>query len=104
MTEACERLKMQVKDCNERGAELEKAAAQLRDENTQLHHKVAQAKASIVVGDADSNPDAVVRPDSSRMRMRLDDSSQISKSKHEMSVLSADHQGPKRGFSPERFN
>jgi len=44
-----------------------------------MHQKVAQAKASIVLGDADSTPDVAYRPESSKMRVRLDESSQISK-------------------------
>ena len=68
---------------------------------------MAQAKASIVVGDADSTPDgaALARPDSSKMRVRLDDSSQISKDQHLMSALSGDSNiNPRqRGISPERF-
>ena len=53
---------------------------------------------------ADSTPDMVARPDSSKMRVRLDDSSQISK-KHHMSALSADshvlHGHKRRAFSPD---
>ena len=79
----------------------------MTEENTALHHKVAQAKGSIVLGDrsADSTPDMVARPDSSKMRVRLDDSSQISK-KHHMSALSADSHvlHKRRGLSPDAQN
>lgn len=56
-----------------------------------MHKKVAQAKASIVQGDADSKMDMVAsRPESSKMRMRLDESSQIISKDHHMSALSGD--------------
>ena len=74
----------------------------LEEENATLHQKVAQAKGSLLEGEylsADSNLDAVVRPDSSKMRVRLDDSSQISKDKLPTSALS-DVQNQRRHLSP----
>ena len=74
-----------------------------------MHQKVAQAKASIIQEvDGDSTPDgAASRPESSKMRVRLDDSSQISKDQHHlMSAFSGDSNiiPRHRGLSPERFN
>ena len=105
LTDACEKLKGQLEGANSKSIELEQQVAKLDAQNSLLHHKVAQAKASIVQGDADSTPDLVSRQESSKLRCRLDDSSQISKDKrhHMSSVLSDENPRRNRGFSPERF-
>jgi hypothetical protein len=78
MTDACERLKSQLVSANKKVVELEEQTSILKEENTSLHHKMAQAKASI---DNRTSPDVISRPDSSKLRVRLDDSSNISKDK-----------------------
>ena len=101
MTEACEKLKSQLDSANARSSDLQKKTTKLEQENTALHQKVAQAKGSIMIDanmSADSHPDLVPRPDSSKLRMRLDDSSQISQTK---SVLSQEINQRRPGFSPD---
>ena len=58
-----------------------------------MHKKVAQAQASIVPGDADSKTDMVgSRPESSKMRVRLDESSHLLSKDNHMSALSNDEE------------
>jgi peptidoglycan hydrolase CwlO-like protein len=55
MTDACERLKAQLEVANKKVAELQEKISIVREENTTLHHKMAQVKGSISIGRSDNN-------------------------------------------------
>ena len=66
--------------------ELQMTHDKLKEENQDLHKKIAQAKASIIVGSQSStsspnilNQQPLSRPESSNMRMRIEDSRTKSK-------------------------
>ena len=69
-------------------AESQELRQKLENENQDMHKKMAQAKGSIIVGDQSSssspNFQAQPRPDSSNLRMRIDDS-RMDKSKSNLS-------------------
>lgn len=96
MTDACERIKGQLGAANKRLAELDREVLSLREQNSDLHRKMAQAKGSIMLSENNRSadcvsPEMVKRPDSSKLRIRLDDSSHIGEDKLGQSALSADH-------------
>ena len=95
LTDATERLKGQLDAANRRLNELEQENTTLKEQNVMLHQKMARVKGSIIISEQRSasciSPDIVSkRPESSKLRVRLDDSSNLSKDKGH-SALSADY-------------